>query len=261
MKANSTVKSSKSGNPVFSANLGFLWKELPFIERIYAAHKHGFEGVEFHDEAQDADPAALRQALDQTGLPVLSLNVRIGETSGCAAIPDLWQQARTDIDAAIKIAGFCDAKAIHVLAGKTNDTRARECFINTLTHAVSQSSQTILIEPICKQKVPGYFLYDLDQAVDILEQINSPRLKIMFDCYHINEQHGDVAGRFAATAHHIGHVQIASHPARAEPFPSNLDYSQLIPGFIKAGYEGAYGCEYTPVTNVEAGLTWRDTFL
>ena len=38
--------------------------------------------------------------------------------------------------------------------------------------------------------MPGYFLHDLDQAVGILAEIGHPRLRILFDCYHIETQHG-----------------------------------------------------------------------
>ena len=34
----------------FSANTGYLWKELPFLERLAMAKKYDFETVEFHDE-------------------------------------------------------------------------------------------------------------------------------------------------------------------------------------------------------------------
>jgi hydroxypyruvate isomerase len=32
----------------FSANLGFLWPNLPLVERVRAARTAGFDAVEFH---------------------------------------------------------------------------------------------------------------------------------------------------------------------------------------------------------------------
>ena len=103
----------------FSANTGFLYKELPFLDRIRAAAAAGFDAVEFHDEAQGADPGALAAALAETGLPVLGLNVRMGETSGCAAIPGAEAQARADIDAAARVAEATSAPA------RSTSSRAR----------------------------------------------------------------------------------------------------------------------------------------
>ena len=242
----------------FSANTGFLWKSLPFLERIERAAAAGFEAVEFHDEAQGADPAALDDVLARTGLPVIGLNVAMGETSGCAAIPERADQARREIDAAVALAERLGAGGVHVLAGRTGDAGAEDAFRVSLAHALDAGDRMILIEPICRAKMPGYFLHDLDQAARLIDEIDHPRLKILFDCFHVEQEHGEVRARFEAQAARIGHVQIASFPERAEPFAGALDYCELLPAFRAAGYRGAFGCEYAPKGRVEDGLGWRD---
>jgi 2-dehydrotetronate isomerase len=244
----------------FSANTGYLWKELPFIDRIRAAFENGFDAVEFHDEPQKANLQDLKSILDETGLPVVGLNARMGETVGCAAIPGMADLARRDIMAAIDLAAEIGAPTVHVLSGKTNALGAEECYLETLRYALDASDLTILIEPICLEKMPGYFMHNLNKALDVVGKINHPRLKIMFDCFHIEQEHGDVLGQFERSAAHIGHVQIASFPNRNEPVTSRLDYTQLLPAFRERGYVGAYGCEYIPASTVEAGLGWRDVF-
>ena len=63
--------------PRFSANLGFLWTELPLSDAVRAAKTAGFDAVELHwpyeTPAQD-----VKAALDETGLAVLGLNTRRG---------------------------------------------------------------------------------------------------------------------------------------------------------------------------------------
>lgn len=72
----------------FSANTGFLWPEPAFLEGIRRAAACRFEAVEFHDEAQGEDRAALKDLLAETALPVTSLKVSKGTTGGCAATPE-----------------------------------------------------------------------------------------------------------------------------------------------------------------------------
>ena len=84
----------------FSANTGYLWKERPFLDRIRCAAANDFQALEFHDEAQREDRAALKALLAETGLPVIGLNVRLGDTLGCAAIPGAADQAKRDCDQA-----------------------------------------------------------------------------------------------------------------------------------------------------------------
>lgn len=250
----------------FSANLGFLWKDRPFLERIAAAAAAGFDALEFHDQAQAADAAALGDALASAGLPVLSLNAAMGETAGCAAIQGMEDRARREIDDAIATADRVGARAVHVLSGLTHAREARRCLVGALRHAVDNSDLTILIEPISPAAMPGYFLNSLDLAAGILAETGRSRLKILFDCFHVAAMHGDVEARFRGVAPAVGHVQIASFPGRAEPSapglsagaPAQLDYARLLPAFRAAGYEGAFGCEYVPAAGVEAGLGWRD---
>lgn len=47
----------------FSANTGYLWKELPFLDRIRSAKKYGFHSVELHDEAHFEDLGDLKSLL------------------------------------------------------------------------------------------------------------------------------------------------------------------------------------------------------
>jgi hydroxypyruvate isomerase len=241
----------------FSANTGYLWKERPFLDRIRCAAANEFQALEFHDEAQREDRAALKALLAETGLPVIGLNVRLGDTLGCAAIPGAADQAKRDISEAIEVAEDLGAGAVHVLAGVTGEKSDRGAYLDVLRFALKSTELTILIEPICSEQVPGYFLSRIDQAGQVLVEIGHPRLKIMFDCYHVHHESGALLENFSAHAGQIGHVQIAAAEARAEPFPGELDYSELLPAFKKAGYSGAFGCEYRPRCRMEEGLRWR----
>lgn len=241
----------------YSANSGYLWKERPFLERIRQAAAHRFDAVEFHDEAQREDRARLKAVLAETGLPVVGLNVRMGETLGCAAIPEAAEQAKRDIAEAIETAEDIGAGAVHVLAGKVAGENARSAYLAALRFALSSTNLTILIEPVCSEQVPGYFLKTVEQAGGVLSDIDHPRLKIMFDCYHVHCESGALLQNFRKHADHIGHVQIAAAEQRAEPFPGELDYGVLIPAFRQAGYSGAFGCEYRPRGTTEDGLSWR----
>ena len=116
------------------------------------------------------------------------------------------------------------------------------------------SARSILIEPICRAAIPGYFLHDLDQAAAILAEVGDPRLRILFDCYHVETEHGRCLERFLGVAGLVGHVQIASVPGRNEPTLGGLDYGALLPAMVGAGYAGAFGCEYRPLVPIETTL-------
>ncbi|MEQ8709988.1 MAG: TIM barrel protein [Rhodospirillales bacterium] len=241
----------------FSANTGFLFKDRPFMDRIRAAKAAGFDALEFHDEARGEDPAALADLLAEAGLPVCGMNVRMEGKPGCAAIPGQEDQFRKDIGEAAEIAGRIDAGAIHVLAGKAEGAAARAVYIRNLADALEATDRVILIEPLCDAAMPGYFLRTVTQAAEVIAEVGHPRLKIMFDCFHVGMEQGAgaVADLFRKHAAIIGHVQIASVPDRVEPLSGELQYPILLPVFQEAGYHGAFGCEYRQAgIDQDAGL-------
>ena len=63
----------------FSANTGYLWKELPFLERLAMAKKYDFETVEFHDEPYKENIKKLQLVLSELDLKVNGINIRMGE--------------------------------------------------------------------------------------------------------------------------------------------------------------------------------------
>ena len=245
----------------FSANTGYLWKELPFIDRIKMAKRHAFCSLEFHDEPHKENLAGLKNLLSEIELNVNGMNARMGDTFGCAAIPDQSDKARNEIKDAITIAEDLGAKALHILSGVTEYNKTSiSTFISNLKFALDNSKISILIEPVCEEQLSGYFLRTIDHAAAIIDKIDHPRLKIMFDCYHIYRESGDLVKNFADHADKIGHIQIAAAENRAEPFPGAIDYSNILPEFKRLGYQGAFGCESRPSGSTEGGLGWRDPF-
>ncbi|NJR14039.1 MAG: TIM barrel protein [Phyllobacteriaceae bacterium] len=238
--------------PLIAANTGFLWKDLPFLERIRRAKVAGFTAVEFHDEAQSADLGTLLEVLAETGLPVLGLNTRMGPTMGAAALVGHEAQARADIDDAVRIAKAVGARAIHVVAGKAEGPEAHAAYLGSLIHALDRFDGTILIEPISMSAVPGYFLGSLYQAADIADTLDNPRLKLLFDVFHVRAMGYDLVQMANEFMPFIGHVQLAGWPERDEPV-----LAASMAGMLKAlGYGGDFGAEYRPRGVVEDGLGW-----
>ena len=242
----------------FSANTGYLWRELPFPERIRQAARYNFDAVEFHDEGQREDRQTLKDVLSETGLPVIGINADMGGIVGYCAIPERIDQSRRRIAEAIELAEDIDAGGIHILSGVVADAKAHETYLEALNFALANTDRTILIEPVCNEQLPGYFLQTVEQANEIIAEVGNPRLKILFDCYHVHRESGALESLFASSVHNIGHVQIAAAEQRAEPFPGELDFSQLLPAFQKAGYTGSFGAEYRPRGATQDGLGWRD---
>ena len=54
----------------------------------------------------------------------------------------------------------------------------------------------------------------------------------------------------------IGHIQIASVPARTEPDNGELDYRYVLGVLNELDFNAPVGAEYKPAASTEAGLEW-----
>ena len=247
-----------------SANLGFLWTELPIDQAIIRAADAGFSAVEMH-WPDPADIANIKSAIAVTNLLLLSLNTVPGRTQdgdfGLCALPDRRGEAKRAIDLAVDQARVLGARYVHVMAGKASGPTAHETFLDNLTYAlrIAQGSGVqILIEPINTYDVPEYFLKTVDQAIDIINEIGVPDIKLMFDFYHIERQQGSSIKRFQDVLDFVGHVQFASVPDRCTPDHGDLDFVSVFK-CLDTHWNGFCGAEYRPKGTTDESLQWMNT--
>ncbi|MCT8160359.1 hydroxypyruvate isomerase family protein [Pseudoruegeria sp. SHC-113] len=246
----------------FSANLGFLWAELPLPDAIRAAKAAGFDAVECH-WPYDQDRAAVRSALNETRLPMLGLNTRRGDVAagenGLSALPGREADARAAIDEAIDWAVALGVPNIHVMAGFASGEKAHDAFVANLAYACSQAAPkglTILIEPLNGYDAPGYFLSTTTQAEALIAQVGAENLKLMFDCYHVQLSEGDLTNRLKRLLPIIGHIQFAGVPARGRPDVGEVHYPFVFEQIAALGHTAPLGAEYKPGGSTEATLGW-----
>ncbi len=244
----------------FSANLGFLWRELSLPEAIAAAQAAGFHAVECH-WPYDTPAEDIALALHDSGLKMLGINTVRGNPgeNGLAALPGREAEARAAIDQALAYAATIQAQMVHVMAGFAGGTDARAVYLANLTYAARQAAPlgiTILIEPLNRHDAPGYFLQTTDQAREIISAVGAANLKLMFDCYHVGRTEGDITTRFKDLMPIIGHVQFASVPDRGPPDHGELDYSMIFSAIADAGWTAPLGAEYKPKGPTAESLGW-----
>lgn len=98
---------------------------------------------------------------------------------------------------------------------------------------------------------PGYFGDDVDHCVDMIKQIDSPNMKLLFDIYHVQIMNGDVIRRIRQYKDYIGHIHTAGNPGRAElDDTQEINYPPIIKAIMETGYDGYVVQEFIP--------TWDD---
>ncbi|MCX5497672.1 TIM barrel protein [Kaistia dalseonensis] len=249
----------------FSANLGFLWPELPLLDRIEAAGRAGFRAIELH-WPYDVPAAAVAAACDAADIVLTGLNTAPGDLKagefGLGALPGREAEFEAAVTQSIAYCRATGATMIHAMAGVVPfDARSSATFVANLRHASAEAERaglTLLIEPINPRDKPGYFYSTIEQAAEILERIGTPNVKLLFDVYHVGVATGDVLTRLTTFMPLIGHVQIAAVPSRAEPDEGEISYPAIFLALEELGYEGWIGCEYKPRGDTVEGLVWTE---
>ncbi len=98
---------------------------------------------------------------------------------------------------------------------------------------------------------PGYFGDDVDLCVDLIKRVDSPRMKLLFDIYHVQIMNGDVIRRIRQYSDFIGHYHTAGVPGRGElDDTQEINYPAVMNAIVQSGYAGYVAHEFIP--------TWTD---
>ena len=102
---------------------------------------------------------------------------------------------------------------------------------------------------------PGYQGDDIDYVANIVRRVGSPRIKVLFDIYHVQIMNGDVIRRIEQCKDVIGHVHTAGNPGRGElDDTQEINYPPIMRKLLEIGYKGYVGQEFIPTRDPLAGL-------
>ena len=244
----------------FCANLTWLFTELPFIERIGAAAEAGFDAVgvlsPYDTNAQD-----IVNALALHAIPMALINCPppnyTGGDQGWAAVPGLEARFERDFRRAHRYARTLGAKHLHVMSGVAEGPEAKATLIRNLRWAAAEApAQSLTIEPINTDTMPGYFLSDFDLAHEIVAAVDAPNLRLQFDIFHAAKITGDVLGTWDRMRDITAHIQVAQITDRGEPDQGAFDYPAFFAQLDAEGYAGFVSGEYRPRGTTAEGLGW-----
>ena len=94
---------------------------------------------------------------------------------------------------------------------------------------------------------PGYQGDHTDYCMEIVRQVGSPRMKLLFDIYHVQIMDGDIIPRIRQYKDYIGHYHTAGNPGRCEiDNRQEINYRPIMEEIARTGYRGYVGQEFVP---------------
>jgi hydroxypyruvate isomerase len=92
-------------------------------------------------------------------------------------------------------------------------------------------------------------------GVEVCRMVNSPRVKLLYDIYHMQVMEGDIIRTIRDNHSYFAHYHTAGNPGRHElDETQELYYPPIIRAILETGYEGYLGQEFIPRGDPIAGL-------
>ena len=101
---------------------------------------------------------------------------------------------------------------------------------------------------------PGNYLRHTRTAAELTRLIGSPKLKVLYDVYHMQLNEGGLCDHIRAYADQFGHIHVADAPGRHEPGTGEIHYPAVFAALEQAGYRGLIGYELFPKTDTKTAV-------
>ena len=214
-----------------------------FLDRAAAT---GVTGVEML-------PAELWPVARSQGLAVVTANghqpIPIG-FNDAANHPHLQAQVR----AMIEVAHNHSIRGLIVFSGNRNGLDNEPAIMNCaeglrpLAEEARQADVVLLLEALnSKVDHPGYQCDRTSFARGVIETVDSPALRILYDAYHMQLMEGDLLRTIKANISLIGHIHTGGVPGRRELDDRQETNWRAVAGTLRhLGYDHWVGHEFIP---------------
>ncbi len=246
--------------------LEMVFTNLPFEKRVEKAAKLGFKFVEMWlvDMTYQGTPDALAKIAQKNKVTITNTVVGApdGSLGGGLTNPKnrkQWlERAKFTLDynkrANIPATIVCTGNAIPGLTEKKMYQSVVDGLKATADLA-EKAGVTLLLEPLnTKYDHAGYWCDDSDKGAEICRAVGSKRMKLLFDCYHMQIMHGDLINHIKRNIDVIGHFHSAGVPGRHELFTGETDYPRVLREIEKLGYKDVFAMEFSPSMADDAAL-------
>jgi len=215
-----------------------------------AAAEIGYAAVEFWGREDDFD--AQVAVAKRHGLAVASFTGHSRTALNDHADHD---QVEKQLKASIDVAAHHGIPGIICLSGNRRPGRSEtdaiqvtaEGLARVAPHAEKQGVNLNLEVLNSKVDHPGYDCDHTAWAVAVCERVNSPRVKILYDIYHMQIMEGDVIRTIRDTVNWIGHFHTAGNPGRNDMDDTQeLNYAGICSAIAATDYKLYVGHEFAP---------------
>ncbi len=189
-------------------------------------------------------------------------------TSGGAKIPDGWNRKeshdRLAAEITVRIQGAAKAKVPNVITFSGNragmsDEEGKENTIAGLRRVkkVAEDNDVMIVLELLNSKVnhKDYMCDHTAWGVDVVKAVDSPRVKLLYDIYHMQIMEGDIIRTIRDNFQYIAHYHTGGVPGRHElDDTQELQWRTIAKAIADLNFQGFFAHEFVPVKDPMASL-------
>jgi hydroxypyruvate isomerase len=224
----------------------WCYGKIPLDDLCVAAREIGLAGIDLLDEKDWATPR-------KYGLTCSMAN-GFGTIPRGFNRPNLHDKLVADAERMIPLAAAARVPNIVCFSGNRDGLSDGEGIANCIagfkrvTPTAERHGVTLCLE-VLNSKV-DHKDYQADHtawAVQVVQGVNSPRLKLLYDIYHMQIMEGDVVRTIRDNLPHIAHYHTGGVPGRNEiDDTQELNYRRVARAIADAGFTGFVVHEFVP---------------
>lgn len=248
---------SRAGLDGYAINLDTWCKQVPFDQRFPLARKLGFKTIEFWsvDRGNGTKASDIKKWMDDNGLAVTQFAPVWPNFADPAKIPDLLKVT----EQAVADAHVLNCSKITITGHSLVEGMSREAQLSGYTAGLMRMAPLLekdgvtgLVEPFNRVNHLNHLLNGSQPAVPMVKSVASPRIKLLWDFYHMQLEDGDLIEKFTAAIAEVGHVQIGDVPGRHQPGTGEINHANLLKAVRAGGYRDKIGLEFMPLDQNDA---------
>jgi D-psicose/D-tagatose/L-ribulose 3-epimerase len=144
---------------------------------------------------------------------------------------------------------------------ETDKTPYRTRSLASMKEAIkSAEDNDVIFNVEVVNRFEQYLLNTAQEAVDYVEEVGSPNIKILLDTFHMNIEEDTIADAIHTAGDHLGHVHIGENN-RKPPGYGHIPWDELAKSLKDINYQGALVMEPFLIPGGQVGRdikVWRD---
>ena len=238
---------------------------LPLPEFFSQVAKIGFDAVEIWKPDEHFETTAALAV--NHGLRIASFSGHDSVSDGLNN-PEQHERIIHELTHSIDLAAKWNVPGIicfsgNRLPGQGDDQAMEACVtgLRKIAHYAEVKGVNLNME-LLNSKVdhPGYVCDHSAWGLEVVRRVNSPRVKLLYDIYHMQIMEGDLIRTITSNIQWIGHFHTAGVPGRNEiDDTQEINYRGLCQALSETSYDLFFGHEFHPRHDLLSSL--QEAFL